>query len=78
MPVKTECDTCGRRSKGDCNMDCAARQQRTQMKDFIIQYLYSEHSICAPDDEAAPYTAEELKAQAIELLARAKELDKYL
>ena len=31
---------------------------------FVIQYLYSEHQICAPDDEAAPYTPEELKIMA--------------
>ena len=36
--------------------------------DFVIQYLYSEHGICNPTDEAAPYTPEELKEVAISIL----------
>ena len=39
------------------------------MENFIIQYLYSEHGICDPNDEAAPYTPEELKDMAIRILA---------
>jgi len=36
--------------------------------DFVIQYLYSEHQICDPDDCAAPYTPAELKDMAIKIL----------
>lgn len=36
--------------------------------DFVIQYLYSEHGICNPTDEAAPYTPGELKEMAISIL----------
>ena len=42
--------------------------ERDDAFDFVIQYLYSEHQICDPEDEAAPYTPEELKAMAIEIL----------
>jgi hypothetical protein len=37
--------------------------------DFVIQYLYSEHQICSPDDDAAPYTPDELKTMAQKILA---------
>ena len=36
--------------------------------DFVIQYLYSAHDICDPEDCAAPYTPEELKDMAINIL----------
>ena len=32
--------------------------------DFVIQYLYSEHGICDPEHDAAPYMPEELKEMA--------------
>ena len=41
-----------------------------ELLDFVIQYLYSEHNICSPDDDAAPYTPEELKKMAINLLSK--------
>lgn len=48
------------------------RQGKNNSKalDFVIQYLYSEHNICAPDDDAAPYSPEELKEMAIEILKK--------
>lgn len=39
---------------------------------FVIQYLYSEHGICAPTDEAAPYSPEQLRDMAVAVLAKAK------
>ena len=35
---------------------------------FVVQYLYSEHGICSPEDDAAPYTPEELKEMATNIL----------
>ena len=40
--------------------------------DFVIQYLYSEHLICSPEDEAAPYTKEELREMAKKILLMRK------
>ena len=37
--------------------------------DFVVQYLYSEHQICDPKDDAAPYTPDELKRMAIKILS---------
>jgi hypothetical protein len=45
-------------------------EKHSQALDFVIQYLYSEHQICDPEDDAAPYTPEELKEMAIKLLAK--------
>jgi hypothetical protein len=39
---------------------------------FVIQYLYSEHHICDPKHDAAPYTPEELKEMAQEVIAKAE------
>jgi hypothetical protein len=39
---------------------------------FVIQYLYSEHGICHPEDEAAPYSPEELKKMAQDLISNIK------
>ena len=52
--------------------DEAWEQGRKHSKslDFVIQYLYSEHQICSPTDEAAPYTPEELKKIAQAILRR--------
>jgi hypothetical protein len=44
-------------------------QRNSKSLDFVIQYLYSEHQICSPQDEAAPYTPDELKEMAIKILS---------
>jgi hypothetical protein len=40
--------------------------------DFLIQYLWSEHGICAADDEAAPYSPEQLRDMAQAIVAKAR------
>jgi len=40
------------------------------MYEFICNYLYSEHGICPSYREACPYTKEELKEKAIEILEK--------
>jgi len=45
-------------------------QKGSESLDFVIQYLYSEHGICDPKDEAAPYTPDELREMAIKILAK--------
>jgi len=45
------------------------KAKRNDAMDFVIQYLYSEHQICAPTDEAAPYQPDELKKMAIKILS---------
>lgn len=47
-----------------------------KLLDFVIQYLYSEHGVCSPNHEAAPYMPEELKemARAAILKATGKEI----
>ncbi len=41
-----------------------------ELYDFLIQYLYSEHGICAAHHFAAPYSAEQLKDKATALIEK--------
>ena len=39
-----------------------------ELLDFVIQYLYSEHGFCRPEDCAAPYTPKELEKMAFRFI----------
>ena len=43
-----------------------------ELFNFVIQYLYSEHGICASHHDAAPYSPEELKSMAEKAIAKAE------
>ena len=42
-----------------------------ELLSFVIQYLYSEHGECYPEDEACPYSPEQLGEMARKLIAKA-------
>jgi AICAR transformylase/IMP cyclohydrolase PurH len=54
--------------KENADFICEACNNYEKMKDFIIQYLASEHNICRPDHFACPFTSEQLRYKAEELL----------
>ena len=41
-----------------------------ELMDFVIQYLYSEHGICAAHHAAAPFSPEQLRDKAQAVLAQ--------
>jgi hypothetical protein len=56
------------KSSADAHLVAAA----PELLDFAIQYLYSEHNICAPHHTAAPYSREQLKEMALKAIDKAE------